>query len=84
MLIKTTEKSNVFRSDDFYTIKSGAPGLPCPDFGKVMKKAVPPSEVQLHRPVICVSLRWHYPNQVMGQDLTVYSQPAPLQAPRLI
>ena len=28
-----------------------------------------------------ISLRWHYPNQVMGQSVTAYSQPAPAGSP---
>ena len=30
---------------------------------------------------IAMSLRWHYPNQVQGQDRTVYSQPACASSP---
>ena len=31
----------------------------------------------------CISLRWHYPNQVMGQSNTAYSQPASASTPFL-
>ena len=44
------------------------------------RRAVPTQDTALQKQ-ICMSLRWHYPNQVPGLDDTVHSQPAANQLP---
>ena len=57
-----------------------APGLFCekwcPQFTKKTE-----SKKHITLPcTTCISLRWHYPNQVSGQDYQVYSQPISLSS----
>ena len=51
-----------------------APSLFCEKWCPQFKK----TESKTHTTLLCktcISLRWHYPNQVSGQDYQVYSQP---------